>query len=281
MQAFVEIILKDDSSELVPIRKSRVTVGSSSSADIPILWAQSLQPEHFTLVPAEEGCWVTAQSGAELLANGVPIKHGAVPWGTTLQVPGLRLRLLDETLVQPASRHGGAWLWLLLLLAVPLIVWLFQDSPGEEMKAAPPVAIDAIFTADVTCGQGGPARFRAERQMTAAGAKEERYPFDPADGVQAVVLYRQASKCYEAIGEAKFSEYARVQAQRLERRIRVDLQIHQTRLERSLKEKAYPQALGEARFLRRLLANDTSRYGAWLDLVERRLNVLVKDAKPS
>ncbi len=277
MQAFVEIILKDESSELVPIRKSRVTVGSGRSADIPIPWAQGLQPIHFMLVPSEEACWVTAQAGAELFAAGSAIKHGAVPWGTTLEVAGLRLRLLDETLVQPTGRAAGMWVWLLALLAVPFIAWLFTDSNKEMIKKPPAVDIEHMLETDIGCGEGGPAHYRAERHMISAVAKQERYPFDPNDGVQAVGLYRKAATCYEAVGEPKSAQHARTQASRLASRIRIDFQVHQTRLERSVKYQAYSQALVEARFLQRLVIHKKTEYSRWIDGVERRLSLAVAE----
>lgn len=279
MQAFVEIALEDESVELVPIRKDKVTVGSASSADISIPWAQGLLPVHFLLVPTEEGCWVTAQPGADLRAGGVAFKHGAVPWGTVVEAPGLRVRLLDRSLVQSSSRPVDAWFWLLVLLAVPLIVWLFSDNQAEEIGSPPTMDVSQIFAADDSCGEGGPARYRAERYMEFALAKQERYPFDPFDGVQAVMLFRKAGACYEATGDVRYLEHSRTLANRLERQIRVDYQVHRTRLERSLKSKAYEQALVEARFLQRLVANRKSAYGDWLDTVERRLNLAVAEDK--
>jgi hypothetical protein len=279
MQAFVEIVLKDDSVELVAIRKDKVTVGSASSADISIPWARGLLPVHFLLVPTEEGCWVTAQPGAELLAGGAALKHGAVPWGTVLEAPGLRVRLLDRSMVQSASRPVDVWFWLLVLFAVPLIVWLFSDTEVEDIGRAPAMDISQLFTGDDSCGEGGPARYRAERYLDFAVAKQERYPFDPYDGVQAVMLFRKAGACYEATGETRYPEHVRTLASRLERQIRVDYQIRRTRLERSLKSKAYEQALVEARFLLRLVANRKTAYGNWLDAVERRLNLAVAEDK--
>jgi hypothetical protein len=142
-----------------------------------------------------------------------------------------------------------------------------------EENAPPP----ELFGEEAECPESGDAALHRARETAEAGShKSERYPFDAQDGVVAVQHWTVATACYAAARQR--ADAARIRAERdaMAQRIEEDYRTHRLRLERALKFQRWDDALREARALRALTEHrHGDPYVTWLDLLERRLQLIL------
>jgi hypothetical protein len=164
------------------------------------------------------------------------------------------------------------------IVGIAVFGWLLLGDDGGELPetaATPP----PLFGEAPPCGAEGPGALHAAREAAeAAAAKSERYVFSAQDGVTAVTLYARAEACFGRSGAPADARRMATEREAMTRRIDEDYKTHRLRLERSLHNARFPEALVEAHAIRALTGHLEGPYVDWLTLLERRLQMLVDKA---
>ena len=280
MEAYVEVIREDGTLERTRIEGEQITVGRSPTAGVPLPDARDLEPEHLLIAPRGEGCWVAIAQGSKVGAKvgGQPFQHGMVAWGSEIEVGGLRFRVTDKppqdqnkpkTQASPVIIIAG-------ILGVVVVLWALQGEEvvGLETEAPEPYPLFADLTACPVSGVQ--AMTRATQSSEAALAKSERYPFDPADGRDSVVLYDTAYVCFQAQGATAPAQEMLRERDYMRRRIQEDYDTHRLRMGRALELERFDDALLEDRALLALVRErgGDHPYVQWLVRMERQLQLL-------
>lgn len=149
--------------------------------------------------------------------------------------------------------------------AVALIVASVLRARDPAKTNHAPRSYPALFEEAHPCpGRGTPleAGIRAEE---AARFRADRYPYDPRDGVRAVLGYRTASSCYEAAGRAADAERAGFVGQELADRIATDYAAARLSLAKAVKAERWTEVLRETRHLQLLTSHlEGHEYVEWL-----------------
>lgn len=290
MFGFVEITTADGQVSLLPVEKSEIKIGRNPDAEICLAQEKGIEWEHILLAPRKEQCFVSVAQGArEVFVNGAPIASGMFPWGTRLEVGGLKLVLLKDdpsktkkatTQISPVSVLG------LIGIAAGLYM-IFRESPLSLQIETTAPEIPALFPdeAPVCAFRGAPevVLSQAVRLGAQAFAKSERYPFDASDGVESVQLFQQTVACLQGLsgtdaGHADITAVlSRMQAEAgyMRQRIDNDYLGHRFRLDRALQQGRHRDALHESRALLALTAGVSEQhpYRQWLVRNERQLEL--------
>ena len=132
MEAFIDVIQADGTSERFPIEGDQITLGRAGDAGISLPTAAELELEHLLIAPrGRDGCWVSTTEGAATptLLRGKPFSSGMVPWGSELTIGGLKFRVSDSSRADQAPRwdqsrfdcglRGSVWLGCLVVPRPP------------------------------------------------------------------------------------------------------------------------------------------------------------------
>ncbi len=284
MQAYVEVVYPDGTSEVFSIEGDQATLGRSPSATVALPDARELEPEHLLIAPRSDGVWLSPVQGAStpVMQDGKPIQPGKVAWGSWLEIGTIKVRVTPtrpNAGGQDEEREVSSFFKVLLLIALLAggTMFVLRETKPElprRTKHDPP----ALVTEDTArCeASGDVARSQAERAAEAATLHDERYPFDPQDGIQAITLYAQAAACFEAAGVGEAAAEARSKAEALRAKIAEDFLHARFRLRRALTEKRYQDALQEARRVSRFVQHVPGDYQKWVETLERRLALRVQ-----
>ncbi len=284
MDAWVVVSRPDGSSERHRIEGEQATVGRSPTAGVALVNAEDLQPEHLLLAPRPDGCWVAIAKGAQPAATvrGRIIEGEMLPWGTEVQVGETTIRITDKMTDdrKPGDKGVSSPVLVIAFVAIPLVGWMLLSDEEGDLPLDPGAPAPELFSDIAPCpDRGDEALHRATEAAEAASHRSERYPFDAQDGVQAVELYAVAQACYQTAGRASDSRRIRRDRDALVRRINEDYRTHRLRLERALLHEHFPDALVEAKELNQLLRHkEGDPYAAWLELLERQLQLRVDQA---
>ena len=289
MEAYVEVIREDGTLERTRIEGEQITVGRSPTAGIPLPDARDLEPEHLLIAPRGEGCWVAIAQGSKVAAKvrGQPFQHGMVEWGSEIEIGGLRFRVTDKPPQEQGKARGSTSPIVIIagVLGAVVVIWSLQgeDAVGLETDAPEPYVLFSDLTA-CPAPAGMPPMTRASSAAEEALAKSERYPFDPADGLDSVVLYDTAYICYQTQGATLPAQEMQRERDYMRHRITEDYDTHRLRMARALELERYDDALLEDRALLALVrergdpntavAGDGSPYVEWLERMERQLLLL-------
>lgn len=281
MEAYVEVIREDGTLERHRIEGDQITVGRSPTAGVPIPDGRDLEPEHLLIAPRGDACWVAIAQGSKVQARvrGEPFDHGMLAWGTEVEIGNIKLRVTDSL---PKEKKDGEQ------KASPVVVigavgiigvlgWTMFAAPnGHDIDTAAPTDALELFDAQPACRESGAqALYAADEGAEGALAKSERYPFDSADGVESVSLYRLAQACYTAVGQAEAAARMQREGDWMQHRIEEDYTTHRLRLQRAMEQQRWPDALLETRALLALTRHRDHPYVHWLTRNERRLQLLV------
>ena len=275
-EAYVEILHEDGTVEQAVIEGDQVIVGRAPSAGISLPDVREMEAEHILLAPRGDGCWVAVAEGARaIVVADRPFERGMVAWGTELTIGAVKLRLLDAPPGEAGkAKKGTSPIVLLAAVILPVAFFMLMDEPEELVDPDAGVEPPALFEGEEACdAQGGPAQHRAQEDLEAARAKGERYPFAAQDGVQSVIFFRRAKACFDAAGDGEHAGRAAAEGVAMERRLDEDYMRRRLRLERSLKQERWQEALVETRALRELLAHRRHRYVTWLGNLQRQLEL--------
>jgi hypothetical protein len=280
MDAYVEVLRADGSSERHRIEGEQMTLGRSPAAGITVTGVEELEPEHLLVAPRSDGCWVAIAKGARIgaVVRGTPFEHGLLAWGSEVEIGTVRLRVSNTAPGAVKDQQVSPPVAIAALVGIAVLGWLLLGDDGGELPetaAAPP----PLFGEAAPCGAEGPAALHAAREAAeAAAAKSERYVFSAQDGVTAVTLYARAEACFGRSGAAADARRMATEREAMTRRIDEDYKTHRLRLERSLHHARFPEALVEAHAIRALTEHLEGPYVDWLTLLERRLQMLVDKA---
>jgi hypothetical protein len=283
MNAYVEVIREDGTLERIRIEGDQVTVGRAMSAGLPLPDQRDLEPEHLLIAPRGDGCWVAINQEAKTQAKvkGQPFQHGMVPWGTEIEIGGLKLKVSDKDSTETGAKDKPKASPIVVLGGIALVgmvVFLYLRPPPTGLETTAPTEPVPLFATPQPCDAQGSAVLRqADLYSEIAMAKSERYPFDPSDGVHSARLYRRAQACYtQANVPASATEMQR-EAEFMERRVSEDYAAHQLRLGRALANERLEDALFEAEALLAILRreDEANPYIQWLGRTKRRVEVLL------
>jgi hypothetical protein len=240
------------------------TIGSGPTARVR-LEVPGLGPEHVLVSPQGEKLWIsTAQGAAPVLYQGRVLAGGYVPWGSEIEVLGIRIELKKQPAVIPeeiagnlrskggdigsTERKSNPLLFAVAAIALLVLVMnvISKDARGAQQISEQPVK---LFRTAEPCNTAKPES-GGDAAARAALASEERYDFDPHAGVAAVGLFRDAASCFAAAGRAKLNERLLARAAEVQKRIETDVQAHRLRLSRALEAEDRPAALRHLAFLR-------------------------------
>lgn len=281
MEAYVEVIREDGTLERTRIEGEQITVGRSPTAGVPLPDARDLEPEHLLIAPRGEGCWVAIAQGAKVAAKvrGQPFQHGMIAWGSEIEIGGLRFRVTDKPPQAEAKGKSQASPLVIIagILGAVVVIWSLQgeEATGLETEAPAPYP---LFTPLAACPVTDPlqATNRAQQSAEAALAKSERYPFDPADGLDSVVLYDTAYLCFNAQHSTAAATEMQRERDYMQHRIQQDYDTHRLRMQRGLELERYDDALLENRALLAMVRERGAGhpYVDWLIRMERQLQLL-------
>lgn len=272
MTSYVEIAAGAGEPTELPL-SAPVVVGSSSSADVS-LPSSGLAPRHLTLSPADGGCLVapTPEATAPVLVEGLPHEGGVVPWGVTLTVADVSIRLVGER--TPTARPSPIVLMSPFILGVA--IWALTTSPETTEIPTAPEAPAIFGELPTRCRSEGANTFHlGSREAAAARSRQQRYPFDAREGVPSVTLYLHAARCLEVSGHADEAQELDARANALRERVEGDYDTARFRLSRALSNGDHELAISEAQLLLSLLDGREGPYVDWLILLDRRLRLAV------
>jgi hypothetical protein len=208
--------------------------------------------------------------------NGVHFSGGRLPERAVLQIGRLELRAtLEGTAPAAAATGAGRPRPLLLaigalgLLALGLLVIPTGDR-GDSDRPEPP----ALFSDQAEpCPEREPgaARAAALEFERIAGAKRERAPFLPEEGLSAVRTYWRAGSCWQQSGDASSAANARTRGDALRKLVERDYHLHQVRVYRAQRSSDSELLAVEARVLASYVKGRSDRYVDWLDQLQREL----------
>ncbi|MBT8496524.1 MAG: FHA domain-containing protein, partial [Deltaproteobacteria bacterium] len=234
MAYVLDVIFADGTSARYPLQAEETTVGSAASAGVQID-EPALEAEHVLLAPQSDGCWVgVAQSArSPVYVSGSVFSQGIVPWGTSLSVGPITLKLSAEESSRDKPSAVSLPVLLMALIGMPLGLWLMMSGPAAFQLPQRSAKAPELFASKLTCPKSGEPSGLGKELSSAAVAKAERYAFDPADGIEAVELYRQAAACLEKAGERPLAAKITSAAEALEQTVGEDYKTHRVRLKRA------------------------------------------------
>jgi hypothetical protein len=286
MDSWLVVSRADGSTVRHAIEGEQATVGKSPTAGIPLVNCEELMDEHMLVAPRPDGCWVSVRHGAfpAVTLKGRTIEGEIVPWGSELMVGQVSILVTDKLSADIKKGKGdkqvSSPVMVLMFVLIPLVGWLLLSDPQASLPTGPEGAPPELFDEVTECpDSGSQAHHRAKEAAEAASHRAERYPFEAQDGVRAVQLYATAELCYTAAGESGDAARIRREKEALSQRLEEDYRTHRLRLERGLELERWDEALIEAKNLNDLLAHRRdSEYGQWMELLERRLQLMVDQA---
>jgi hypothetical protein len=269
MDAFVEVIRQDGSSERFPIEGQQATLGRSGTAGISLPTEAYLEMEHLLLAPrGREGCWVSISQGAAtpVTFKGKPFSNGMVKWGAELAVGSIKLRVTNKRATVKKEGQVSPVIIIAAVLVLAGAAFMLTRDQGAGVPSSEGLEPPELFTTAQTCPAGGSGS-QVEQEADSRG---DRYPYDPRDGVAAVQLYGQAASCYTAAGSASDSQRVASAGATLQATVDADYASRRLRLGRALSNDRFADALREANALLRLTQHLTDNdYVAWLTNMQR------------
>lgn len=278
---YLEIIDRSKTPRYVRLLAEGVIVGTAGHAHVRVADNSAFDLEHIVFSSRVDGCSVRVNGFSRMpaLLQGSPFQQGVVPWGTEIEIEGLRMRVIEKLPDGAQSRahiSRGTWVVIAGLLATGVLLSILprREPAMQSVNRVPP----PLFVSDEACPEGsGPAHYRGTRWVEAALAKAERYPFAPIEGIESVRLFRRAQRCFSASGDAERATIARQQGDRMQRRVEQDYRARVMRLEHALRHRQKRHALAHTQVLRSLLADSTDAYAIWLDALQRALREQIRE----
>lgn len=267
MKCWIELHCPGCVAARYEILNTHVTMGTGSEATLRVPTATGFQPVHLELTWRTDSMFVKVADSvpAGLFFEGAEHRSITVSLGAEVFVGNARV-----TVVADAKRKESIGTPILLTTAFVLGlagigIYKFHDFGGfsESALDTPPLTEDRALT----CGNLEPAvadRQAREKEL-AASAKQERYPFDPSDGVQALRLLRESQVCYQAAGKSEDASRMLADAEHWSRQLNIEYSSLRLRLTLALEQERLADAIDDIRQLQALLAHRSdSPYQQWL-----------------
>ena len=268
VNASVQVRYPGGVAETYDIGSAEAIIGTSSTATITLPVSRGLEPQHLLLIPGgRKGCWVSVAEGARtpVTFNGVVLDHGRVPWGSDLRLGTIEVRpfLAGSKPVGREAVVGG--FVVVLLLALTMVVVLRSEA-SLQADSGRSRHYPELFSVDPACVATADFAKAGARAEAIGRAREDRYPYDPRDGVRAVIGYRRAAACYARAGRDSEARRADEAGERLANRVRTDYASARLTLASAIEAEQWDQAYHKARELRVLLSHiEGHEYVEWID----------------
>ncbi len=223
------------------------------------------EPIAIELSPRADGVLVQTRADARVVVRheGRAITEVLVPWGDEVFVQGVRLTFVLDASSADRVRALVLGLGGVAVVAASLFGLRALRSQAQSAYVDPPALVASQASCPETDAQA--AESHARDAESAGLAKRERYPFDPADGPEAVSLLREAAVCFGTAGRSQDAARADAAASEWEERLNSDYTALHTRLRVALDREQSSEALGAAKELELLLSRSAeSPYREWL-----------------
>lgn len=269
MNGRIEVRCSSGAVNLHDIEGVEVIVGSSANADISLPHLSDLDPRHMLLVPrGRRGCWVSVAKGVR-----TPVKLGddvltsaLVPWGTDLRVGSIHIR--------PCLPHSwfsriSGWRVGLLVVALAGIALVTSRSVRKDDETAIEnggIQVPPLFAGTQPgCSSSQDAFHVGSRAEQVAQSRADRYPYDPRDGVRAVLGFETATSCYDLAGRPLDAGRTRVAGQELADRLGADYAAARLSLANAIESERWVDVLRDTRHLQLLTSHlEGHDYVEWL-----------------
>ncbi len=262
----------------VTVHGTSVLVGSGGHCDVR-LGPDLLALEQLRLSVEDRQVWAVALSRSPAaLLGGRPFSSGIVTASDVLDIGRLTLRVgaWHEEVAQSSGHRRFVPLVLLFVALAGLAIYSgFAPRAGARAPLPEPPETpfaDAARPAcpEVTVAAAGVAGGDLWRE---AADHRERWPFHPKDGLDAVRAFETAAACFDRAENAAFAEEARVQATTLRAQLDKSFHVHHVRLSHSINQADFATSRVEVAVLKSFLIGRDHPYAAWLDNLERWLQV--------
>jgi len=267
MKAMIEI----RAAGAPPIRRAldrdALTIGRAPRHGLAIPQARDLADEHLIISVQRDRFHVALAPGARIepTLHGRPFRQADVAFGDEIVIGKTSIRFTGQAksnAPSPIVVGGG-------LLVVGLLVWMAVQGSGEALSGSQPPA-PSLFPAQGACPDSGASAIgRASELEQAAMARAERYNFDVHDGVEAVLLYLNATACFTAGGDAARAARSARELDLWRTRLNQRYQAHQLRLRLALDRGNRVAARDEIIALTKILRGARGPYVDWLTLAAR------------
>jgi hypothetical protein len=176
----------------------------------------------------------------------------------------------EQVLRAGTKRNPRVYAYVILGVAGCVAMLAARGKHGTAMTE--PAKVPSLFdAAGPRCPQSAErADAVAQDRLSLAVAKEERSPFHPEDGVEAVPLYLTAEACFRTGGDRDGADEAAASAARLKKQMTEEFHFHRVRLQRSIALEQWSSAEREAGLLLSFLAGG-GEYAAWLSNLRRKI----------
>lgn len=203
--------------------------------------------------------------------EGAAVSVATVPWGGEIFAKGVRL-----TFLAPSAKRTGPNP--VLLLVAPLVLLVTAFVAFQSLETANPLAREmeppALIDEERPCAQTNPqdAARHAREAEQAALAKEERFPFEARDGVDAARLLGEARACFATAASEPDRTRVDAELKQWSERLNQDYSALQLKLRVGLDNDRQQDALDACAGLEALLAGrPDSPYRQWLGAVRHEL----------
>lgn len=263
----------------VMVHASSVLVGSGGHCDVR-LGPDLLALEQLRLSVEDRQVWAVALARSPaVLLGGRPFSSGSVGPSDALSIGRLLIQVVawHEEVAESSGHKRFVPLVLLLtaLTALAVVGALSRRAPSQAALPEPPASPFVAGTPPPSC----PEVTRAAAGVAGgdlwreAVDHRERSPFYPRDGLDAVRAFDAAAACFDGAGNRAFAEEARVQATALRAQLDKSFHVHHVRLTHSINQRDFETSRVEVSILRGFLAGREHPYAAWLDNMDRWLQV--------
>ncbi|HEY4014120.1 MAG TPA: hypothetical protein VGM06_12330 [Polyangiaceae bacterium] len=268
----------DGRIEELVTESSQVLVGSGRHCEIRLPVDQA-RVEHVLIQVAPAGLRATARAFDpppkldEVEFTQAPVRADAV-----LAIGKTRITISAAASIEGrahvlragAKRNPRVYAYLVLGLAGCIAMVVARGRHGSGLNE--PAKVPALFeTSAVRCPETAErADAVAQDRMSLAVAKQERSPFHPEDGVEAVPLYLTAESCFRASGDVGDADEAAANAERLKKQMTEEFRFHRVRLQRSIALQRWNVAEREAGLLLSFLTRG-GEYATWLSNLRRKI----------
>ena len=214
MTFWVELHVPGVTPSRFELQESRILVGTGPSANLRVSANTGLAQGHFWILAGDDCVSVSLQESIEqgLFHGGAEYRSITVPWNSDVFIGKVRAVFRKDT--NQISSAGK-----IVLLSIAFIAGLggigLYNFQNVNVPSAPQSDVFELTDNESTsCAKTTPdlARQRALEGERAASAKQQRFPFDPRDGVQALTILRNSEACYRAA--AMDGDASRIQSTR-------------------------------------------------------------------
>ena len=261
----------------------RVLIGTGSHCEVR-LPVGSARVEHVAIQATPAGWRAVARSFDPIpKLDGVDFNEAPVLGDCVITIDQTRVEVSpslgagagDAPILKQKSKGNVR---VFLYLGLGLCAWLAMYSAKAHQKTAAtePKEVPALWSSDpAKCSQSSaePALATGSAHLDLALAKEERSPFHPEDGVEAVTLYENASACLRVAGRDAEADQASADARRLRADMTDRFRVHRLRLQRALAVEEWDLAQHESAVLLSFVPSASGPYVAWLSNTRRRLQL--------